>query len=270
MQDPIAFPAPGMLPALGQRLLVCVYGDSLSLPRFDEGVPFFRTYPELLREEWERLRPPLSVHIYNRSRSAAIIPDLFADYSTDMSYFGGGGDILIIQCGICDCAPRPIPDWLRRIIGHLPAPARLRIIRVLHENRARILEAGSVWRRTSPIVFASLYRRWLSRASREFRRVYAINIAPTTTAMEEHSPTLEQSIEQYNDLIADAVRFVGAANVHLIDVSDAIRETPGGIMSYVNPHDGHHITPEGHALYGSLISTIEKTGAEGHQPGGGR
>ena len=246
------------MPSARERILICVYGDSLSMPRYSEGLPFFQTYPELVRDVYGRAHPDAIVHLYNRSRGGTAIVTLFEDYLTDTSYFGPGvGDLLIIQCGICDCAPRPIPDWLRRGIGRLPEPLRSPIVRFLHKNRSKILGAGFVWRLTEPTVFAATYHRWLSQAVQDFKRVCAINIAPTTAAMNEHSAGLAHSIEHYNHLIAEAVRSVNASNVSLIDAHRAITSAPCGIAKYINSADGHHITADGHALYGRLITAVD-------------
>src|SRR4051812_21359935 len=91
------------------RLPVVVYGDSLGMPRASDGISYDRTYAELLRETCEDLIPGMQVDLYNRSRSAGTVVSLCDAYREDMIYFGRPGGVLIVQCGVCDCAPRPVP-----------------------------------------------------------------------------------------------------------------------------------------------------------------
>jgi lysophospholipase L1-like esterase len=234
--------------------LIRVYGDSLALPRSADAIGYRETFPELVRQAWEAADPRQLVHLYNRSRRGATIASLLTDCWMDAEAFGSaGGDLCLLQCGVCDCGPRPVPRWLRNRIDRLPGRVKRRIIRFLHDHRARILRAGLAWRDTPPEEFRRLYQEFLAGVVKEFRRVVAINIAPTTEAMDRHSPGLAASIERYNGLIREAVAAVGGENLRLADVYGAITGTPGGIERHVNASDGHHITAEGHRLYARLI-----------------
>jgi lysophospholipase L1-like esterase len=115
------------------------------------------------------------------------------------------------------------------------------------------------WRNIKPERFAAVYRQLLTKAVPEFDRVYAINIAPTNTAMEEHSPGLSKSIQIYNQLIKQAAESADASNLHLIDVHAAISAGKEGTDHYIIKSDGHHITQAGHDLYASLILACEKS-----------
>ena len=94
-------------------VVLLVYGDSLSLPHAPDGISCFDTYPELLRGMLESANTALRVAVLNRSRGGAPIGALFEQFVDDSTYIGPEtGRILVIQCGIVDCAPRPISfDW---------------------------------------------------------------------------------------------------------------------------------------------------------------
>jgi hypothetical protein len=236
-----------------RRIQLMVYGDSLGLPRATEGIPYTSTYAEVLRSSLETARSE-EVDLYNRSRGGATIRGLYEDWATDMTYFGAGeAAIVVIQSGIVDCAPRPIPTLIRRIVGRLPGPLHRYVVRFLHVHRVNILRAGAVWRETPPDAFSGVLRRWLNEAGAVSGRVYVVNIAPTTMAMDAHSPGLAKSIEEYNRLISSAIRESGRSNVRLVDVHEAILGAPDGVSRNINPGDGHHITADGHALYARLI-----------------
>jgi hypothetical protein len=132
-----------------KKFLIRIYGDSLSLPRVSEGVYYLDSYPELLAKRIKELHPGTTVHLYNRSLGGAKILQIENLYREDSFFFGrNGGDIMVLQCGIVDCAPRPIPDKVRSAISKAPEFFKSPIIHLLHAWRRRILNTGFVWRRT--------------------------------------------------------------------------------------------------------------------------
>ena len=252
---------------MNYQLLFHVYGDSLSLPRPEDGIPFIHTYPELIRCAFEQLQPKSKVYIYNRSMGGATIKSLFNIFIQDYDVGGECQNVLIIQSGIVDCAPRPIPALLRTVLSHLPIRVRSRIVKFLHEHRRIILRCGFSWRYTSPAVFKATLSSWLVRAAPNFRRIYVINIPPTMQVMEDHSPGLSASIELYNNIIEQVVKSVGVTHVHLVNVYHTIQKHPDDVALYINPKDGHHITLKSHYLYSEMVMQLEtaRMREEGHE-----
>jgi lysophospholipase L1-like esterase len=100
-------------------------------------------------------------------------------------------------------------------------------------------------------------RRWLAAMTPTTGRVYVLTIAPTTEAMDRHSPGLAASIAQYNGLIARAARDAGSAVV-LVDVHGLILGDAAGVLVHINEDDGHHLTAAGHALIADAILARER------------
>jgi hypothetical protein len=241
----------------GPTCLVRIYGDSLSLPRFEDEIRYPDSYTELVARGLEAAAPGLLVSVYNRSQGAWTIDLLREAYDKDHSYFGDGHtDLLIIQCGVCDCAPRPLPPRARKVVGKLPSLLRHLIIGLLHRNRARLLNWGVFWRNTDPVEFRKQLAMWLERASSEAGQVCVINIAPTLPHIEAHSPGFGNSIRLFNTIISEEVVRIGRDNVHCIDVYSAICEASEGPEQYVNSKDGHHITREGHRAYAQRLLSV--------------
>jgi hypothetical protein len=239
--------------ALVREVLIRVYGDSLSLPRVSGGIGHQQTYSEMLVKGISIRLPAIALSLYNRSGGGMTITDLFERYLQDCSYFGAPAhQALVIQCGIVDCAPRPVPPFLRKLIGKLPGPARALITGFLHRARPWLLKAGLSWRMTVPHQFAKVLSRWLAHAASQSARVYVVNIAPTVPSIAVHSPGFEQSIVAYNSLIAMAVAAAPPGSAVLIDVHDVIVQRDD-VTVFVSRSDGHHITSEGNQLYGELI-----------------
>lgn len=231
--------------------LIRVYGDSLSLPRIFEGVAFDATYPEQITRALET-QMNRSFYLYNRSRFDANIKGVYSDFYRDSLNFGiPGGRILIIQCGVCDCAPRPIPPLVRRFIGKLPLRLKKSIVTFIHNNRSKI-QRICFWRTTSILDFESTYFKLLEEGNKSFQSVYVINIPPTNSNTEDQSPGFSASILAYNSAIFEVIKRLGASNIYLIDVFSKIKNS-NNIDHFIVKADGHHITKAGHDLYAQLI-----------------
>lgn len=249
---------------LARELLIRIYGDSLSLPRASGGIGYRQTYCEMLAEGIRDRFPMLALSCYNRSGGGLTVTALHERYQHDCNYFGAQQhQVLVVQCGVVDCAPRPIPVFLRRIIGRLPGRIRAPITAFLHYARPWLLRAGLSWRLTPPYWFTQQLSRWLAHAVTQSERVYVLNIAPTVPSIAAHSPGFEQSILAYNSLIAAAVRATPSDAVELIDVHEMI--TRGGdVSAWISPSDGHHLTVKGNQLYADLIlrHELQRLGAD--------
>lgn len=236
-----------------RELLMRVYGDSLSLPRANDGIPHRHSWAELVTDGLRARNPKLAVSLYNRSGGGLTISALHERYLHDCSYFGTPQhQLLVIQCGIVDCAPRPIPATVRSLIGKLPGRARAPIISALHHLRPSLLKAGLSWRLTPPGRFSKVLSQWLAHAASQHSRVFVVNIAPTVPTIASHSPGLEQNIAAYNSLIATAVKQAPARTAVLINIHDVITRK-GNVATWVSAADGHHITSEGNQLYAELV-----------------
>lgn len=239
------------------RVLIRVYGDSLSMPRRSEGVDYFQTYPELLVAAWRGEALGHEITIYNRSYADASTAHLLRTYRSDAFYFGNpGGSVGILQCGIVDCAPRPIPPKIRSIVSRMPTSVREKIVSFIHANRASMLRSGLMWRTTPPKRFLETMTALVRMAAPDFSRFYVINIAPTVPAIEARSPGLSESIRYYNSLIEKAVSAVASPNVRIIDVYGLILNQQ--IDRFISPLDGHHISAEAHRLYAEAILEHER------------
>ena len=194
------------------------------------------------------------VSSYIRHNPGMTVVDLYGQYITDLSYFGeASGDLLIIQCGICDCAPRPIPLSLRKTISSLPAILRNIIVKFLHRFRSKLLRLGLSWQVVDPERFREIYQAFVQKAVKEVPYVCVINIAPTTPQTEKQSPGLSSSIELYNKIIMDIVVAMSANNLFLLDVHSEILSQENALEKVINKKDGHHLTKEGHLFYADLF-----------------
>ncbi len=232
-------------------LILKVYGDSLSLPRPKDGIGFGKEYSYLLKKRVEK-ELNKEVFCWNRSMGGARVDELFNHYERDKYYIGKEG-ILIIQSGVVDCAPRPLPIFLREIVSLTPEFLKWRIVKFLHNNRAKILKAGLGTKPTSPKKYRLTMEKWIKSAIEIEKIIFVINIAPNTDEIEKHSPGFRKSIKLYNQILESVITEINSQKVILIDAYSAIKEKDKEVKFLINQKDGHHITKDGHLLYSELL-----------------
>lgn len=233
-----------------------LYADSLGLPR--PGVVSFNERYFSLYIKWFREQIKTEPEIVDHSRSNTTIKDLCAWFLEDNRYYGENADVIILQNGIVDCAPRPIPRKIRNVVSQLPNFLRKQVIKFLHNHRAKLQNLGLKYFLVKPNDFFEEYKKFLKLASKVAKRVYVFNIVPTNDDMEIQSPGLKKSITQYNELIAECIKELGLKNVYLLDVNKFIESHIKNLDDYVLKEDGHHITKLSHSIYSDMIIEIEK------------
>lgn len=108
-----------------------IVGDSLSMPRIEDGLLYANTYPYLLQEYlgsgW---------HVINRSRRSNTSRKQAIDLHLSDDIRDLDPDILVYHIGIVDCAPRLFSELQQRVLEKIPHGIRSRIIRFFSRRRA--------------------------------------------------------------------------------------------------------------------------------------
>lgn len=196
--------------------------DSLSLPREGDGevVKYDETYISLLRQEF-------SNHvIVDCAIGGATIWDLFKQ-SFYYKFFEP--DLVVLHCGIVDCAPRAFTAFEQKVLNKLGLRPK-GLTRFLRKNRGLKL--------TSKPKFEKLTLR----LKNQFRGVplYSIGILPASADYEKKVPGITESVKLYNQLLS--------RQFHFIDNSDFLWE---GILS-----DHHHLNRLGHKAIAEKLKPI--------------
>jgi len=240
---------------MSEKFKVRLYADSLGLPRIGK-VTVNERYIELLLRYWEEHHAE-GVSCLDRARCNYTIVDLYSWFSEDNKYFGKEGDVMILQEGVVDCAPRPLPRKIRTVISKSPRLLRRIIVKFIHKNRATLQNYGFKFTLTKPDDFYLHYFNWLNEIKEVFNRIYIINIAPTNENIEKHSPGFTENVSKYNKLIAKAIANVNSDKIKLIDIHSLILNSEHSLDDLILPEDGHHITALGHSLYANKIIELE-------------
>jgi len=237
-------------------MIIQFYADSLGLTR--PGYVELNERYIFLFEQWLRKHYDEEIFVINRARGAQTIDKLYTLFKEDQDYMRGSKDILIIHEGVCDCAPRPIPLWARKIISALPTFMRSRIIKLIHDNRAKLLRNGFVHFLVDKGKYEAILKEWLTSALPVFSRIYVLNIAPTIESIESHSPGFSKSIKEYNAIIRNVISEIDSKKIFLIDAYNILSKNSNSLETLITPDDGHHLTKKAHEIYAAELIALEK------------
>jgi len=166
---------------------VLIVTDSLGLPRpTPERVEPEETWPELLSQHFDVTR---------FSSGGATIKDLFSQIEYMKMY---NPDVVFIQSGIVDCAPRAFSKFENEFIN------KFRVTRYLSSkflNKQRIIRL----RKTRNTTYSTLaqFEEFIKRFNNSFPKVYWVEIVPANDAYEAVVPGIKRNVERFNKLIKD-------------------------------------------------------------------
>lgn len=206
------------------KLKILVITDSVALPRITpEFTKYEDTWPELLRKAGHT--------VYQCSIGGATSSQL----RSQCAYYNNecfDVDIVIIQCGIVDCAPR----FLKRIEVEILKNIRYFgpfIIQTLNKNWFRKL-------RNVTYTPKKLFRENIKAINDSFvdSTVFFINIIPSTEDYEKRLKGITNNINVYNQILENSVNVIDIKNIEYF-----------GVMK-----DHHHLNFNGHQYIFDMIS----------------
>lgn len=217
------------------KKILCI-GDSLALPR--EGCDYEDTWFFLLKTMYPRNE---FIPFFERGLRITKVDQMF-----DVYYNYYKPDIVIIQCGVCDCSPRIINDlslhW--RIIIKLVGFCKLesifwRIIKRLFRRKAECVY-------TNPDQFCKCYKSIVDRfILSSVERIVIVKIGHSSDSILKSSPSFNNNVDAYNKIIDEA--FGQEEKVIIVNPLDRV---------YDNFFlDGYHCSPKGmNIVYNTLVN----------------
>lgn len=199
---------------------ILVFSDSLSLPRSQpETCLHEQTWPELLRKK--------GYEVCLSAIGGATVKDLLKQtfYFQDRRYF----DLVVVQCGIVDCAPRFAKRWELKILQSLGK---------FGSWGMKLLNRKSI-RNLRKLTYTSEknYREGIQRLENAFDTpVVFVEILPASSSYETQLPGVSKNIEVFNTILRSR------RHISMKDIPT------NGIMS-----DHHHLSAEGHAYLADRI-----------------
>lgn len=207
-----------------------IFSDSLALPReVPQKVYYEETYPAKLSKDYT---------VAQYSKGAGTIKELL-DQTFYYKMFCP--DIVILQSGIVDCAPRPFTQFEEHFFTlNLFTKGCKAILKRLTKSWLRTLRKVA-W--TKPKKFRFFCEQFIK--TYPDTPIFAIGILPPRPEYENLAKGISKRIREYNKILLDVF------GENFIDMSDMPDE---GIMS-----DHHHMTVIGHQfVYDRIVERISK------------
>jgi lysophospholipase L1-like esterase len=249
-------------------LKIVALADSLAMPRRENGetVAWEETWPVRLREKLDVVLPE-PVEVINHGRRARTVDSLIGpDFEENIRFIRP--EVVIIQVGIVDCAPRIFSRRTRALLQSRLFPSRLRRAVVAWGSRQRHRLIG---RRPLARVYTCPER--FSAGLRAFGdRLQALEWQPQLVVLpivlewrsgEAKSPGYGANVRLYNGLLEAFCRDAGASWVEIPTLMQA-----GSDLSSYFLYDGYHLSPQGNevmaqALAKNLVSHLQNSPPNG-------
>jgi len=205
---------------MAKKIKVLIITDSLGFPRnTPELLLYEETYIALLRNKFTEY------DIIHQGRGGATIKELY----NHTSYYHEtlNPDIVFIQSGIVDCAPRALTLTEQSIISRLPFVSKI-LISLVKKNSNFLRKYRNI--KYTPI---EIYQEYIRKFKLLFHNIYWISILPASDDYEKQLHNIKKSIFMYNDILKK--ENTNDKYLSLINYTDF------DIMS-----DFHHLNKSGH------------------------
>ena len=238
-----------------RQLRVVALADSLSLPRVDglEDIRWEHTWPWLL----QRMQPIEScdLEVINCGMRARTVDSLVKHSMTEDVVFKRP-DVLVLQVGVVDCAPRIFSRTEKALLASRLCPSVVRdaVVGYRKARRRRITAAGPLRRVYTP---PAAFRQYLELFFETLRgigwpvRVLVLPILGHAQRLEEKSVGFASNIILYNEI----TRSICERNSSEWLPPETI-ETLGGDLFL---KDGYHLSMAGHRAVAEAIAESLKT-----------
>jgi len=220
---------------------ILILGDSLPFPRPAKGQPLRATWPSLLKERLPQSETWLRAH--TRFTIIDVLKEL-GFFTESLTEF----DAIIVQTGIVDCAPRPYPHFIARLIDVcVSMPTYRKIERFTHQRLLWLYRRPWV----SEGAFSATAER-LVQTAYEYNptlKVLFIPIAPPNRTIVKSLPGIDSAAGRYNEALEAKVKTLspkfGCQCLNPFYSANPLD---------VTIDDGHHLSSHGHELIADAIA----------------
>lgn len=227
---------------------ILILGDSLPFPRPHKGQPVDVTWPTLIKAQlpgadvWLRATP--------RSCILDVIKEFFF-FTDSLPDF----DVIIVQTGIVDCAPRPYSRWIYKFLETFLGMVRLRKIeRFSHDHLLWLY--GHPW--VSQNAFAKAIRQMVETTHEKNPALTTlfVPIAPPTRTIVGTLPGIDHAAALYNKILEREMYALGGEFP-----CHCVQPFTNSDPFEITIEDGHHLSVTGHRLIAeALVAEIKTIG----------
>lgn len=216
---------------MAKRVKVLIITDSLGFPRSTPDLLLYEeTYVSLLKNKF------IDYDIIHQGMGGATIRELYNHSS--YYHLTLNPDIVFIQSGIVDCAPRALTVIEQYIITRLPYLSKI-LVSLVKKNSNLLRKYRNI-----KYTHVEQYQEYIKKFNLLFNNTYWIGIFPAVDAYEKQVHDIKKSILKYNDILKEE-------NNNNDKYISLINYTEFDIMS-----DFHHLNKFGHTKLFNDISVL--------------
>jgi hypothetical protein len=201
---------------------ILVITDSLGLPRTEpQCVNDSEAWPHMLANHVEH-------EVYTFTRGGATSSDIVQELG---GYLGAyTPDIVIVQVGIVDCAPRALTRTELKVVSVLPVIGKL-VNLVVKRFRKNIVMARKI-----TYTNKNKFRLNVELIRKKFdsSKVYFVSILPALEKYEKYNPGVTKNIADFNEILEKQ--------------GDYITPYTFSILDAITMSDFHHLNKNGHKI----------------------
>lgn len=231
-----------------EELRIVVAGDSLGLPRLTQTIISYKDIWPLLLESKLRNKN-INCVVLNHSERSRTLPKFLKNFQDIVTIWEP--DILIIQIGIVDCAPRLFSEKENRFLnsGFIHWRIARAIINFASKHRRQIIKIRP-WVRYTPLKkFKNSLEELGNILSKTNYKTIILPIMPSFPSHTYRSPGYNESVEKYNNEWKFFCEKYSHIFINLEEIIDDYK------LEELLLEDGHHLSKLGHKR---IASSLEK------------
>lgn len=232
---------------LAKSIKILVAGDSLALPRMGRDyISYKDVWPELLKNNLSNNFS--EIRILNHSERARTITKLVKNFQ-DIVYIWEP-DVLILQIGIVDCAPRLFSEKEHGFLNSGLIHWRIaKIIINLFSKYRRVIIKLRPWVRYTPLKKFKINLLLLGELLKKTNiKVIVLPIMPTFPSHAYRSPGYNESVQAYN---LEWEKWCQLFSHAIIKTEEIILNEN---LEEMLLKDGHHLSIKGHKIFSNVIA----------------
>jgi hypothetical protein len=212
---------------------ILIITDSLGLPRIEpQKVDLEETWPYLVQKKFK------DDIVVQMSLGGATVGELHNQVSYYRAFHP---DVVLVQSGIVDCAPRAFKRGELELMQRLPLFSKFVLPMV--KKRTNYIRSKRNVCYTQPALFSDFINGFIAEFSKE--KLYWIGIIPAVEAYEKKLPGITNAINNYNKIIQNTL------GDHFIETREIPEE---GIMP-----DFHHLNDIGNKyVFDQIVKKLER------------
>ncbi len=231
---------------------IVILADSLSLPRPEHlgDISYEETYPYLLDVSLRNLLGKNAPVVIEKGKRSRTITDVATEWQEYVSW--RKSEIVIVQVGITDCAPRVFLPKQRAFVGRIRVRAiREMLLKFVHKYRRQIISASPNKVYTPLQQYRDTVAKLVELARQDgVKALIFVKIVFPPDFVESRSPGLQENVRLYNNVL-DQIK--SRPGVHVVELNELIQNQEDSESHILD--DGEHLSVQGNQL---LAKHLEK------------